>query len=280
MLEFIIVNKMPFKEIIISEIEKCMNDFNKVYNQDYKIRKFESYSERFKRLINKASDKRKIFILKMSDNFPENKFSILRQIKNNFQNSEIIITSINDIEELIVLSSYIFKIMKETQTNKLRSQIYDAIKDLNTYNEKLLKLNILEKGRLHTIDIDDIYYIEKIGKALLVETKYYTINSYLNYEYLKEKLPNNFKDIGNLKLINTDYIDEKKYTSNTIVVSTHTRTRYKKEFIMEKVRQYENGIITLKDIEKYNINKTTFNRWLKKYGNNKKININIKVETD
>ena len=85
MLEFIIVNKMPFKEIIISEIEKCMNDFNKVYNQDYKIRKFESYSERFKRLINKASDKRKIFILKMSDNFPENKFSILRQIKNNFQ---------------------------------------------------------------------------------------------------------------------------------------------------------------------------------------------------
>ena len=280
MLEFIVVNKIPFKEIIISEIEKCMNDFNKIYNQDYKIKKFENYNQTFRNYIKKSSKKKKIFILKMSDNTPEDKCSILRQIKNNFTNSEIIVTCLNNKEDIIGLSAYTFKIMEENQTNKLRDQIYETIKDLNTYNENLLKLNIIENNILHIIDIDDIYYIEHIGKTLLIETKYYSINSYLNYEYLKNKLPNNFKDIGGLKLINTDYIDEKKYISNVIEVSAHKRIRHKKDFIIEKVRQYENGILTLQDIEKYNINKVTFNRWLKKYGNNKKINIDVKVETN
>ena len=65
MIEFIIINQMPFKEIIISEIEKGMNDFNKIYNKDYKIKTFNDYNKSFINEINKKSSNKKIYILNM-----------------------------------------------------------------------------------------------------------------------------------------------------------------------------------------------------------------------
>ena len=279
MIDFIIVNQMPFKEIIISEIEKGMNDFSKIYNKDYKIKSFNNYNQSFINEINKKSSNKKIYILNIKYNKTKNKCSILRKIKNNSKNSKIFVTSKDDLHLFSNLYKYIDKILSETNTLKLRENIYEIIRNFNTYNKILLKLNIKSNGILHIINIDDIISINKnIGNNLLtVKTKYLTLNTQLDYEYLKNNLPNNFKDIENVKIVNIEYVNN-TLNNNLIVVKNHTRKSYEENYKREQVEKYIKNEITKDDIKKLGIPSSTFRNWLKIYNNDK--NLNIKIEID
>jgi len=279
MIDFIVVNKMPFKEIIISEIEKCMNDYNKIYNKDYKIKKFDDYNKSFTNEINKKCLNQKIYILNISFDKIKNKHLLLRKIKSNNKNTHIIITSKDNIDFLTELYKYSSKIFSETNTIKLRESIYEFIKNINTYNDVLLKLNIKENNVLHIINIDDIISISKnnINKLLTIKTNHLTLTTQLDYLYLKQKLPKNFKDIENQKIINTDYFDNKILEKNLIVVSKHTRRTYKESYKKNIVIKYENKIITKSDLKQLGIPLSTFKNWLKKYGSNSNLNIKIEI---
>ena len=280
MIEFIIINQIPFKEIIISEIEKGMNDFNKIYNKDYKIKTFNNYNQSFINEINKKSSNKKIYILNMKYNKTKNIYLTLRKICNN-KKARIIITTKDELYLFDNLFKYIDKILSETNTLKLRKGIYEIIKNLNMYNSTLSKLSIKLNDILYTVNIDDIISISKnIGNNLLtVKTEHLTLNTQLDYEYLKDNLPNNFKNIENIKIVNTEYTNN-TLNNNLIVVKNHTRKSYKENYKIDQVRKYINREITINDIKTMGIHYSTFRNWLKIYGNNKNLNIKIEIEID
>ncbi|MBQ7141057.1 MAG: hypothetical protein IJO32_06110 [Bacilli bacterium] len=280
MIEFIIINQIPFKEIIISEIEKGMNDFNKIYNKDYKIKTFNNYNQSFINEINKKSSNKKIYILNMKYNKTKNIYLTLRKICNN-KKARIIITTKDELYLFDNLFKYIDKILSETNTLKLRKGIYEIIKNLNMYNSTLSKLSIKLNDILYTVNIDDIISISKnIGNNLLtVKTEHLTLNTQLDYEYLKDNLPNNFKNIENIKIVNTEYTNN-TLNNNLIVVKNHTRKSYKENYKIDQVRKYINREITINDIKTMGIPYSTFRNWLKIYGNNKNLNIKIEIEID
>lgn len=275
---FIIVNKMPFKEIIISEIEKTMNDYNKIYNIDYKFKTFDDYDKNFIKEINKKSNNKNIYFLNIKHN--QNKNSILRKIKTNNKNSKIILTTKDNLKYLIDQEKYAYKILSENNTLKFRKSIYDIIKTFNIYNEKLLKLNVKENNVLHIINIDDIISITKneFNKLSTIKTNNYTITTELDYTYLKEKLPNNFKDIYNKKIVNTDYIDDKILKQNLVVVSKHTRKIYDKNYKKTVVEKFKSGKLNKTDLKNMGIPLSTFRYWLKNYKDKNGLNIKIEIE--
>lgn len=281
MIEFIIVNKSPYKDIIVTNIIECMYDYNKILNKDYKIKCYDKYNKSFENSINKSAMNNKIYFLNISCNTPENKNKILQKIYDK-SNTQIILTTKNNIDYFSYLSKYTFDIISEKDSKKFGKSIYKIIKIFNTYNNELLKLNIKENGVLHIINVDDIISINKthINNLLLIKTKYFEITTQLDYTYLKNNLPSNFKNVNNVKIINTDYEDPQIINKNTIIVSQHTRNNYSNINKEDLIKKYKNGKITLNDIRNLNIKIPTFYGWLRKYNQKNKIDVKINIETN
>lgn len=275
MIEFIVVNKLPFKEITIAEIEECMNDFNKVYKKDYTYKTFDDYDDLFNKEIEKKSKKHKIYILGMSENKTKNKNEILRKIKSRNENAEIIIIS---KDNLSYLSKYVFKIITLNSICKLKKDLKKILRTLNSYNDKFLKIEFNINSIKYSIYTDDIKKIEKIvpEKIIVIETvNKEKFNVLVDYEYLKNKLPNNFVSIGDNILVNTDYNDSHIENKNIICVAPHTRINLSEKEKYQIVQDFNTNKINKSDLDKLNIKWETFQNWRQKFSN-KEISIKIK----
>lgn len=222
------VSGSMIKFIIIEDEEKWMKVFQKTINNtlfesdiDYEIFTFNKYNEELKDLIEDNSEQ-KIFLVDLQLNNKPEGMDILREIREEDWDSEIIILTNHDRmfetvhKEIYKTFDFIEKfdncekrLIKDLK--KIIKKKYDTGKFI--YNTRKISLQIFMK---------DIIYIyrDTIDRKLIIKTSNNEFIVNLTINEILDKLDNRFSQCHRSCIINEDKITEKNYVEGYFITDS------------------------------------------------------------
>lgn len=216
------------KFIIIEDEDKWMKQFQKIVNDtlfesdvDYEIFPFNKYNDELKSLIEDNSEQ-KIFLVDLQLNSKQEGMDILREIREEDWDSEIIVLTNHDRmfetvhKEIYKTFDFIEKfddcekrLIKDLK--KIIKKKYDTGKFI--YNTRKISLQIFLK---------DIIYIyrDTVDRKLIIKTSNNEFIVNLPINEILNKLDNRFNQCHRSCIINEDRITEKNYIEGYFITDT------------------------------------------------------------
>ena len=218
MIKFIIVED---EEKWIKEYERIINDILFKTDKEYEINKFQKFNKELKEIIHDNSEP-KIYLMDLELNTKHDGMDILREIREDDWDSEIIVLTNHDRmfesvhKEIYKTFDFIEKFMDLEK--RLKRDIKKIISKKNDYGKFIYKTRKIELQ----IYLKDIMYIyrDTVDRKLVIKT---TNNEFIVNLAMKEMqtmLDERFKMCHRSCLINEDRIVEKNYVEGYFITDT------------------------------------------------------------
>lgn len=218
MIKFIIVED---EEKWIKEYERIINDILFKTDREYEINKFQKYNKELKEIIHDNSEP-KIYLMDLQLNNKQDGMEILREIREEDWDSEIIVLTNHDRmfesvhKEIYKTFDFIEKFVDLEK--RLKKDIKKIISKKNDYGKFVYKTRKIELQ----IYLKDIMYIyrDTVDRKLVIKT---TNNEFIVNLAMKEMqtmLDERFKMSHRSCLINEDRIVEKNYVEGYFITDT------------------------------------------------------------
>jgi len=218
MIKLIIVED---EEIWIKEYERIINDILFKSDKDYEIFKFKKENNELKKII-KDNSEPKIFLMDLALDSKHPGMDILREIREEDWDSEIIVLTNHDRmfetvhKEIYKTFDFIEKFDNfETRLRKDIKKIINKKHDVGKfiYNTRKISLQIYYK---------DIVYIyrDTIDRKLVIKTTNNEFIVALNISDILKKLDSRFKQCHRSCIYNNDRVTEKNYSNGYFITDT------------------------------------------------------------
>lgn len=215
------------EQILANHYIKLINNYMMNYDIEYKIHLYDRYGNNFKNKISKINGN-KIFILdiKTKEGSGVTATKEIREELDDWNSMIIIITSYTEYKyELIGKRLMVLDFINKNNNpdKRLKEDLNICMKNLDN---KQNSLNFKYKGLVRVINYKDIVSIEKEqdSKRCIINTKdnKYYIQGTLNN--IKKKLDNRFIKTHRSLLVNVDYIDYFKQSTNELFFKNKDKT--------------------------------------------------------
>lgn len=218
MIKFIIVED---EQKYIEEYKRIINDVCFKSDTDYEINEFTKYDKNLKTLIEDNSEQ-KVFLMDLELDKDHTGMDILREIREDDWDSEIIVLTNHDRmfetvhKEIYKTFDFIEKFHDmekrlKRDLNKIIKKKYDVKKFL--YSNKRISLQIYLK---------DIIYIyrDTVDRKLVIKTSNNEFIANLSIQEILTKLDSRFTRCSKSCIINEDRITEKNYSEGYFITDT------------------------------------------------------------
>lgn len=216
------------KIIIVEDEDKWIELYENVIhellfdsNKEYKIYVYKKFTNDLKKLINDNSEQ-KIFLMDLELDVKPTGMDILREIRENDWDSEIIVLTNHDRmfetvhKEIYKTFDFIEKFDNlEKRLKKDLKKIIDKKHDFNKFIYQSRKLSL-------QIYLKDIIYIyrDTIDRKLIIKTTNNEFVVTMTFEKLLKMLDKRFKQCHRSCVINDDRIVEKNYSEGYFITDT------------------------------------------------------------
>jgi len=207
------------KFIIVEDDETWTKDYERIINEllfktdkEYEIYKFKKYNNELKKIISDNSEQ-KIYLMDLELDNKHTGMDILREIRKDDWDSEIIIITNHDRmfemvhKEIYKTFDFIEKFVDLEK--RLKRDIKKIISKKQDFGKFVLKTRKIELQ----IYLKDIIYIyrDTVDRKLVIKTSYNEFIVNLSMKEMQNKLDERFKMCHRSCLINEDRIVEKNY---------------------------------------------------------------------
>lgn len=216
------------KFIIVDDEEQWLKEFERVVNEvafksekEYEIYTFKKYDDSLKKIINDNSEQ-KIFLMDLELDIKHPGIEILREIRENDWDSEIIVLTNHDRmfetvhKEIYKTFDFIekfddFENRLKKDLKKIVNKKYDNGKFI--YNTRKISLQIFLKDILYI-------YRDTVDRKLIIKTSNNEFIVNLSINEILNMLDNRFKQCHRSCIINEDRVTEKNYVNGYFITDT------------------------------------------------------------
>ncbi len=221
MIKFIVVDD---EEQWIKTYEDIINGLLFETNQEYKIYSYTKYNSELKKLIEDNSEP-KIFVMDLEIDGKINGMDILREVRKDDWDSEIIVVTNHD-RMFETVHKEIYKTFDFIEKfNDLEARLKRDLKRIITKKndkEKFLYQNSKISLQLYLKDIQYIYR-DTVDRKLIIKTTNNEFAVSLSINEMLKRLDKRFRQCHRSCIINDDRIPEKNYAEGYFITDTGER---------------------------------------------------------
>lgn len=216
------------KFIIVEDEEKWMNEYERIINdilfktdKEYEVYKFNKYTKDLKELI-KDNSEPKIYLMDLEIDTKYNGMDILREIREDDWDSEIIVLTNHDrMFESVhkqIYKTFDFIEKFDNLEKRLKKDIKKIISKKNDYDKFIYETRKISLQ----IYLKDIMYIcrDTVDRKLVIRTTNNEFIVNLSMKEMQTKLDDRFAMCHRSCLINNDRITEKNYVDGYFITDT------------------------------------------------------------